>query len=307
MNLRNGPKVSSVNYGAVVGYDTDFKELRHGWTSVGTGYVGYNGSQLHYTGTNISTNGGALGYTQTFYKGNFWSAVTLTAGAVVGESHNMYGKDDFTSLMAGVGSKTGYNFEFKEGKFIIQPSLLMSYSFINTFDYTNAAGVRIKSDPAHSVQLNPTIRLIGKTKNDWHPYASVGMVWNVFHDSNTTADGVKLPEMYMKPYVEYGVGIQKHWADKFNAYGQVMLRGGGRNGVALSAGFRWAIGKDPAKVHKEQNVQNVQKIKDNQKVQNVKDVKNFNSSAKTIATNEIPTTSTSLSGRKAVIKQLPRK
>jgi hypothetical protein len=114
----------------------------------------------------------------------------------------------------------------------------------------------------------------------------------------------------MKPYVEYGVGIQKHWADKFNAYGQVMLRGGGRNGVALSAGFRWAIGKDPTKVHKEQNVknvQNVQKIKDNQKVQNVQDVKNFNSSAKTIATNEIPTTSTSLSGRKAVIKQLPRK
>ena len=30
----------------------------------------------------------------------------------------MYGKDDYTMLMSGIANKTGYNFEFKDGKII---------------------------------------------------------------------------------------------------------------------------------------------------------------------------------------------
>ena len=244
MNLKNGPKVDAITYGSLAGFDTDFHEHKHGWHSVGTGYVGYNGSQLSYKGVDTTMNGGVLGYTHTMYKGNFWTALTLSAGASVGESRTMYGKEDFTSLMAGVGSKTGYNFEFKEGKYILQPIMFMSYTFVNTFDYTNAAGVKINADPAHSIQLNPSIRFISNFKNGWQPYASVGMVWNVMNENNVTANNVRLPEMSMKPYVEYGVGVQRNWKDKFTAFGQAMLRNGGRNGIALTAGFRWALGKD---------------------------------------------------------------
>ena len=122
--------------------------------------------------------------------------------------------------------------------------MFMSYTFVNTFDYTNAAGVRINSDPMHSIQLNPSVRFIANTKNEWQPYASVGMVWNLLNESNVSANGVKLPEMSMKPYVEYGVGIQKRFKDKFIAFGQAMLRNGGRNGIALTAGFRWSLGDE---------------------------------------------------------------
>ena len=249
MNLKNGPKVDAITYGSLAGFDTDFHEHKHGWHSVGTGYIGYNGSQLSYKGVDTTMNGGVLGYTHTMYKGNFWTALTLSAGASVGESHTMYGKEDFTSLMAGVGSKTGYNFEFKEGKYILQPIMFMSYTFVNTFDYTNAAGVKINADPAHSIQLNPSIRFISNFKNGWQPYASVGMVWNVMNENNVTANNVRLPEMSMKPYVEYGVGVQRNWKDKFTAFGQAMLRNGGRNGIALTAGFRWALGKDTPHNH----------------------------------------------------------
>ena len=244
MNLKNGPKINATTYGSLAGFDTDFFEHKRGWHSVGTGYIGYNGSQLSYSGVDTTMNGGLLGYTHTMYKGNFWTALTLTAGASVGQSKTMYGKEDFTSLMAGVGSKTGYNFEFKEGKYILQPIMFMSYTFVNTFDYTNAAGVKINADPAHSIQLNPSIRFISNFKNGWQPYASVGMVWNVMNENNVTANNVRLPEMSMKPYVEYGVGVQRNWKDKFTAFGQAMLRNGGRNGIALTAGFRWALGKD---------------------------------------------------------------
>ena len=256
MNLDNGPKVDAITYGSLVGFDGDFKEMKNGWHRVFTGYAGYMGSSLNYSGVDTSLNGGLLGFTETFYKGNFWTAITASAGAAVGESHSMYGKEDYTSLLAGVGSKTGYNFEFKDGKFIIQPIMYLSYTFVNTFDYKNAAGVNIESDPLHTIQLNPSVRFIANLKGGWQPYASVGMVWNLMNESKVTANNVKLPEMSVKPYVEYGVGVQRNWADKFTAFLQAMIRNGGRNGIALTGGFRFMLGSedkdnDKPKVKKE--------------------------------------------------------
>ena len=244
MNIKNGPKVDAITYGSLVGFDGDFKEMKNGWSRVFTGYAGYMGSSLNYSGVDTTMNGGLLGFTETFYKGNFWTAITASAGASVGESHTMYGKEDYTSLLAGVGSKTGYNFEFKDGKFIIQPIMFLSYTFVNTFDYKNAAGVSIESDPLHTIQLNPSVRFIANLKGGWQPYASVGMVWNLMNESKVTANNVKLPEMSVKPYVEYGVGVQRNWADKFTAFLQAMIRNGGRNGVALTGGFRFMLGFD---------------------------------------------------------------
>ena len=248
--LDNGPDVDTITYGTMIGGDSKFKELKNGWGTVFTGYIGYNGSSQHYDGVSTYQNGGLIGATQSFYKGNFFTALTASVGASAGESHNMYGKDDFTMLMAGIASKSGYNIEFKNGKFIIQPSLLLSYSFINTFDYTTASGVHMDSDPMHAIQINPNVKFIGNLKNGWQPYASVGMVWNLLDGTNVRADNVRLPEMSIKPYVEYGVGIQKRWQDKYTGYVQAMVRNGGRNGVALTAGFRWALGQDGKPIEK---------------------------------------------------------
>ena len=242
--LKNGPKVDAITYGSLVGFDTDFKELGNGWHSVFSGFAGYVGSSLNYSGVDSTMNGGLLGFTETFYKGNFWTAVSATAGASVGETHNMYGKEDYTSLLAGVGSKTGYNFEFKDGKFIIQPIMYLGYTFVNTFDYKNSAGVNIESDPLHTIQINPSVRFIANLKGGWQPYASVGMVWNLMNETKATANNVRLPEMSVKPYVEYGVGVQRNWADKFTAFLQAMIRNGGRNGISLTGGFRFMLGSD---------------------------------------------------------------
>ena len=54
---------------------------------------------------------------------------------------------------------------------------------------------------------------------------------------------VTIPTMSVDRYIEYGLGVQKRWGDRFTGYGQAMVRNGGRNGVMLSIGFRWAIGK----------------------------------------------------------------
>lgn len=253
VGLSNGPRVDVQSYGSLVGGDSAYKQLKKGWGTVTTPYIGYNGTSQHYSGVSTVTNGGILGLTQTFYHGDFFTAITVNAGASSGESNTMYGKDNYATLMAGVGSKTGYNFEFNNGKFIIQPSMLMAYTYVNTFDYTSASGVKMSSDPLHSIQIHPTIKFMGNVGKGWQPYASVGMVWNILNDTKVTANDVRLPEMSIKPYVEYGVGLQKSWHEKFTGFIQAMLRNGGRNGVALTFGFKWLLGNESKPVEKVQN------------------------------------------------------
>ena len=254
--LKNGPKVSNITYGTLVGFDTPIKSLRHGWDRAWTGYIGYNGASQRFSGVDATQNGGLVGGTLTLYKGNFFNATTVSSGAIVGDNRTMYGTDNYTMLMAGVGNKTGYNFEFKEGKIIIQPSMLLSYTFVNTFDYTNAAGVKIKNDPLHAIQIAPGVKFIANTKNGWQPYIGVNMIWNLLDKSKVSANDVRLPEMSIKPYVQYGVGVQKRFKDRYMAFGQAMIQNGGRNGISLTAGFRWAIGKEGKPLEKVQRVNN---------------------------------------------------
>ena len=253
VGLSNGPRVDIQSYGSLIGGDSSYKQLKRGWGTVTTPYIGYNGTSQSYSGVSTTTNGGILGLTQTFYHGDFFTALTINAGASNGESNTMYGKENYTALMAGIGSKTGYNFEFNNGKFIIQPSMLMAYTYVNTFDYTNPAGVKISSDPLHSIQLHPSIKFMGNVGRGWQPYASVGMVWNILNETKFTANNVRLPEMSIRPYVEYGVGLQKIWHDKCTGFVQAMLRNGGRNGIALTFGFKWAVGNENKPIEKVQN------------------------------------------------------
>ncbi len=251
IDLKNGPSVDAITYGTVVGIDGDFKRLKKGWYNVGTGYIGYIGSTIDYKGVDSTINGGLIGATESFYKGNFFTAITLSAGATAGETSSKYGDDEFSSLLAGVGTKTGYNFEFLDGKLILQPLLFLSYTYVNTFDYTSATGAKIESDPLHTVQVNPSVRLIGNLNGGWQPYLSAGFVYNVLSESSVTAGNIVLPHMSIKPYAEYGVGIQRNWKDRLTAFGQAMVRSGGRKGVALTFGLRFAIGKDHANKKKE--------------------------------------------------------
>ena len=279
VNLKGGPNVENVMYGSYFGGDSQMKELRNGWDFQYSVYIGYNGSHQNYQGNSIYQNGGNLGATGIWYKGDFFTALTANVGASVADASTMYGSEDFPMLMTGVASKTGYNWELAKGKFIIQPSWLMSYTFVNTFDYTNAAGVRIKSDPLHAINMAPGVKFIGNLKHGWQPYVSMRMVWNIMDQTDFHANNVSLPELSVKPYFQYGVGLQKRWGDRFTGFLQAMLRSGGRNGIALSAGFRWALGKDGSNSKKAE-----QKIKKN--------------------TQEI---STPVNSHKATIKQLDNK
>lgn len=244
VGLKNGPKVDNFSYGTFIGGDTEMFKTKGGFYGVVSPYIAYQGSHQSYAGNSIYQNGGTLGGTATFYKGNFFTGLTAGVGMNVADASTMYGSENFPMLMAGVANKTGYNFEFKDGRFIIQPNLMLSYTFVNAFDYTNGAGVKINSDPLHALQITPNVKFIMNTKNGWQPYATFGMHWNLMDETNVTANTVYLPELSVKPYFSYGLGIQRVFGERFTAYGQIMLRNGGRNGIAATFGGRYMFGHE---------------------------------------------------------------
>lgn len=252
VGLKNGPDVDNFSYGTFIGGDTEMFRTKHGFWGVVSPYIAYQGAHQSYSGNSIYQNGGTLGATATFYKGNFFTGLTAGVGMNISEASTMYGNENFPMLMAGIANKTGYNFEFKDGKYIIQPNLMLSYTFINAFDYTNGAGVKINSDPLHAIQIAPNVRFIMNTKNGWQPYAAFGMHWNIMDETNVTANTTSLPELSIKPYFSYGLGIQRVFKDRFTAYAQIILRNGGRNGIAATFGGRYMFGKE-SNSEKQQN------------------------------------------------------
>ena len=243
VSLNNGPKVSNVAYGTYFGAESELYELGNGWDGMWGLYGGYNGSHQAYNGVGIYQNGGTFGAVGMAYKDNFFTGLTANIGASVGDASTMFGSEDFAMLMTGIASKTGYNYELADGRFIIQPSLLMSYTLVNTFDYRNAAGVKIDSDPLHAIQLEPGIKFIGNLQNGWQPYAGVSVVWNIMDRTQFKANDVSLPNLSVDPFVKYGVGVRKSWGEKFTGFFQTYITNGGRNGVGLQAGLRWTLGK----------------------------------------------------------------
>ena len=243
VNFAEGGTVENISYGTYVGGNSEILELKRGWNGQYSLFVGYNGSHQRYDNVSIYQNGGQLGASGYLYKNNFYTGLTASVGASVARASTMYGGEDFTMLSTGIASKTGYNWALAKGKFIIQPNYLMSYSFVNTFDYTNAAGVRITSDPLNAIQIAPGIKFICNLKNGWQPYIGVTMVWNIIDKSHFRANNVTLPQMSIDPYVQYGIGLKKKWKDRFTGFIQAMINNGGRTGISITAGFSWTLGK----------------------------------------------------------------
>ena len=239
--LKNGPKVNNIMYNSYFGIDSPIKTLKHGINATYTAYAGYTGSHQTYDGVSLYQNGITAGTTAAFYYNNFFSAITANGGAIMTDASGIWGTDHPFMVTAGIASKSGYNWETLDGRLIIQPNLQVSYTFVNLFDYTNKAGVTLQTKPLNSVQVIPGIKIIANLPSGWMPYMGVNVVTNIMNETNFKANDVMLPEMSVRPFVSYGLGVQKRWGERFTGFVQTMFRSGGREGVSFSFGLRWAI------------------------------------------------------------------
>lgn len=242
VQLNNGPTISNVNCGVLVGADSPLKHFKNGFSGFGTIYVASSGSHQNFDNVSSNDVSGSLGLTGALYKGNFFTAVTLNSGMAYETGGRGRGAYNFDVFLAGVGSKTGYNFEFADGKIILQPSFLATYTFENITPFTNSEGKSDRIDNIHAIQIVPEIKLIGNLKGGWQPYLGINMVWPIMDSPKEYIDGVLQPRVSLGPYIEYGGGVQRRWKDdRYTAYGQILFRAGERSGVSIHGGFRLAL------------------------------------------------------------------
>lgn len=245
VRMDDGPKVSNVTYGTLIGHESGLYELGRGWDANYAVFGAYTGAHQTYNGIGVWQNGGSVGGVFTAYKGDFWTGLTANVGGWAVEAHNAFGNEHFPMLGTGVAMKTGYNWRLFDNKFIIQPSYMMSYTFVYAYSHDNAAGVHIKQDPLHAIEFVPGVKLIANNfRNGWQPYLAVNMTWMTMDGGSFWADSAVFDRYTIKPFVEYGIGVQKHHGERSTGYLQAMVRNGGRTGVALTGGFRYAIGED---------------------------------------------------------------
>ena len=243
--VHNGPNASSALYGVFLGGDSQLKDLGNGWEGMYGAYAGYNGSRQSYNNVTTYQNGGTFGISGMVFKNDFFAGTTINVGAGAGKNHTtFYDSDEFALLTTGIAFKTGYNWELADGKFIIQPSLLASYSYIHTFDDKNSTGANIDADGIHAFQVEPGLKFIGNLKHGWQPYAGVSLVYSIWDKTHFRINGDALPNLSINPYVKYGIGLRKVWGDRVAGFAQAYFMSGGRNGIGIHGGFRFAIGKD---------------------------------------------------------------
>ena len=237
VSLDNGPKVDNRVWGMLVGLDSRKVYFDNCWDGVFSGYVGTTGSRQKYDGVRINQKAAVLGASAMFKRGEFWTGLTANVMYGDGKAHTRFGTDDFHNLSTGFAMKAGRNFYLGDG-FTLQPSFMGSYTYVKTSDYTTSAGVDIDSDAIQIVQLTPGLRLMWDAGNGWMPYIGYSYYWNLVDDSKVKANNVVLPEISVKPYSEYALGVIKEW-DVVDSYFQLVYRNGGREGFDLQAGVSY--------------------------------------------------------------------
>jgi len=242
INYKNGPKVDNNMFGVYMGGDSSMIHLKHSDFQYSI-YAGYNNSfQKYGSNTNVS-NGGLMGITGTWYGEKAYAGLTINAGASNNELSTAFMRKDYPMFTAGAAFKTGYNFELADGKFIIQPNYLMSYSFVTPFEKGSIAGMEIQSKPLNVVNISPGIKFVGNLKHGWQPYIEGRVMWSLFDKSDYSTALIDVPSISLKPYAQYGIGIQKVWGERSTGFAQFMMRSGGRNDVSFNFGYKCALGE----------------------------------------------------------------
>jgi len=217
--LINGPNVSTIEYGTLIGADAPLRRLGHGFVGNTSAFVGYLGSNQNYDNIGVSQNGALVGLAENMVKKNFFLTLMASVGSSLGNANTPYGTDNFSSLFAGLAGKGGYNFEFKDGEYIIQPNLVLAYTFINTPDYQAASGLNMSSKPLNAMQIAPGVRLIKNMRHEkGQVYLLANWVYNVMDNVRFTANDVQLPQLSIAPYIEYGIGFQRVWKERFTGF-----------------------------------------------------------------------------------------
>ena len=160
------------------------------------------------------------------------------------DQDNIHTRNHDWPYLGGIALKGGYNFRPYED-FIIQPSLMVAYSYIKSKDYKSSGGATVSSKGVNMFQVAPAVKLIKVFDDKLKGYIDVvGYVNGQSKVDAVTGAGNLLPDAKQKPYVKYNLGAEKAWGDgRFSGYVEAGVHSGSRDGYNVGFGFKYKLGK----------------------------------------------------------------
>lgn len=242
LHLRNAPEAISRSYGAVIGGDLSIFELGKGYIGRMSVFGAYNGGHHNFSDASVNQTGTVIGLISTFYKNDFFIAFGINMGVSSGEEESASGRDRFEMFTAGAALKTGYDFNIADGKITLQPNVSVGYVFVDMSDYKTAQDIEVKSDPLNALRIMPGLKISGNLTRTLQVYLKANAIWNIYGKTKFTVDDAAMPELSVKPYIQYGAGVEKVWSGLFSTYAQALFNSIGRQGISAAAGFKLSFG-----------------------------------------------------------------
>ncbi len=225
-------------YESILGWNSEPVFLGADWQVKTSLYLGYLGSSQQFENKEIDLhqNGGVIGLSSQLAMRAFFVEGTLNVGYHEANSRSLLGKQSFNNVTAGLALKSGYNFKFYQELLAIEPNCLISYSFVNS-SFKRNDGYKFLTDKSlGGWQINPGIKMIGNVSDSLKLDVHANMVWNWINDRNK---GIAEQKEKIKPYVNYGLGVEKSISKRLLIRGSLNLLNGGINEVNVQLGLSY--------------------------------------------------------------------
>jgi outer membrane autotransporter protein len=172
----------------------------------------------------------------------------LAYGGVYGnEMNTSRGNDNTFNYFAGASTKVAYNWRFARN-WSLQPNLMVAYNYFGQENWhTDFGQMGMMSGMLHGINIAPGLNLMYE-RETWSAYLTLQYMYNINQSVGGRAGNVNMPRISMdRGYIQYGIGVNKKFTDRFSGYFQTVIRNVGRNGIGLQMGFQWKLGKGSSK------------------------------------------------------------
>lgn len=241
LDLKNISGGKSKFYGVIAGAETTPQVSASGWKSVYNAYLAYARGDHKFAWQKINQESGYIGASGIFYKDSFFIGSTINAAIMENKNKETIDKNKFTSRLAGIGLKSGYDIELGSD-YTLQPNIYGSYTYIHSNDYKTHRQAEVKFSDMSNMELAPGVKLSKKFEEDLEVYVKGRYVFVFNEGQDVRANGIELADVELKNYAEIGLGLSKLWPEKDAILSlEVNRREGGRDGwnSLISAKWEW--------------------------------------------------------------------
>ena len=246
VDLEDYVTVKTTYYGAMIGVDWErqYSETFDATYGIFGSYIGGELKNDDYTNSKVTQNGAYLGVRANWYFGElskFFVNGIIDYGFINNNSETRTETNDFNSQVIGLAARAGYNFEWANKSFTVQPSFGITGKYIITDDIeaklTDESSIKEEIGNITNITYEPGLKLIKNLGRCWILTREGKYVIEQV-DGEVKVEEQVLPDTSYENYTDLGLGVEKIWG-----YTVLHLKAnktfGGRDGFGINAGIEF--------------------------------------------------------------------